>query len=1009
MVLVCIWQYALYFPTANVENAAEKYAIEMSSNMDGSEQDKQEAQDDLVSAYLDSMSNVEVLSLPLLKDYTYQDLKSSQLALGLDLKGGMSVVMQVDLRELIWTLANSTKDPTFEKALNLAKDNLASAQSDYVALFGDAWQEVGNGEKLNKFFRKNAAMKDKINTSTTDGEMERLLREEATTAVQLTYDRLKERIDKLGVVQPNISLDEARDLIIVELPGIRNPERARKFLKAAAKLEFWNTYRSQEVIQSLVAANEGLRAAVGQTIEKEYRIDTLWNKQDELGNDDRTSGFTLDTTDISGLDAQSGPLLDLLSLTNGGGAVVGRANPRDIKRINELLAMDAAKNKLPRDLKLLWSKDFAKEFNETGWTGNFLPEKELYAIKMDRGSSKAPLEGDVITDASYATNPTTGEVEISMSMNQKGARLWGNLTTASYNDGQRPIAIVLDNEVVSAPGARQPILTGRSSISGNYTLQQAKDEANILKIGKLPASLEIIQENIVGPTLGEANINKTINSLLIGFLLVIAFMIFYYGGAGIVSIIALILNIAFIFAALASVGAVLTLAGAAGVILTVGMAVDANVIIYERIREELREGKSLKAAVSDGFSNSYSAIIDANITTFLTAGVLFYFGLGPIKGFATVLMIGVVFSVFTAVLVGRLLIDWWIGKGNNLSFWTAPSKNAFANVNIDWLGKRKMTYTISGILMAVGILAMVFRGFDLGVEFKGGYSTNVEFAQPVDQEALKAALTTTFEGESTVVKSVDTDNTLNIVTSYKIDEGDEGAELVMKALFDGVNQVAGGNLVFEDFKNSNLNSGTHITSSSKVGPTIADDIRKSAIWATIVALIFIFLYILLRFSKWQYSAGAVAALFHDVIITMGLFALLHGILPFTMEIDQAFIAAILTVIGYSINDTVVVFDRIREYMGLYTGKTKEEIVNAAVNSTVSRTIITSLTTLFVIAILLFFGGASIRGFAFALFIGVLVGTYSSIFVATPIMTDLSEDIKPVEKKRSSFSRAGAKS
>jgi len=372
-------------------------------------------------------------------------------------------------------------------------------------------------------------------------------------------------------------------------------------------------------------------------------------------------------------------------------------------------------------------------------------------------------------------------------------------------------------------------------------------------------------------------------------------------------------------------------------------------------------------------------------------------------------MIGVVFSVFTAVLVGRLLIDWWIGKGNNLSFWTAPSKNAFANVNIDWLGKRKMTYTISGILMAVGILAMVFRGFDLGVEFKGGYSTNVEFAQPVDQEALKAALTTTFEGESTVVKSVDTDNTLNIVTSYKIDEGDEGAELVMKALFDGVNQVAGGNLVFEDFKNSNLNSGTHITSSSKVGPTIADDIRKSAIWATIVALIFIFLYILLRFSKWQYSAGAVAALFHDVIITMGLFALLHGILPFTMEIDQAFIAAILTVIGYSINDTVVVFDRIREYMGLYTGKTKEEIVNAAVNSTVSRTIITSLTTLFVIAILLFFGGASIRGFAFALFIGVLVGTYSSIFVATPIMTDLSEDIKPVEKKRSSFSRAGAKS
>jgi SecD/SecF fusion protein len=640
----------------------------------------------------------------------------------------------------------------------------------------------------------------------------------------------------------------------------------------------------------------------------------------------------------------------------------------------------------------------------------------LYAIRKERGRENAPIEGDVITSASSGADPTTSEIQVSMSMDRKGAKKWAEMTTKAAQDGNRPIAVVLDDEVVSAPNVNGAITQGRSQITGNFSIQEGEDLANILEIGKLPAKTQIIQEALVGPYLGKKNIKDSMWSLIIGLSLVLLFMVVYYSTGGIVAIIALLANLFFIFGTLASFGTVLTLPGFAGVILTIGMAVDANVIIFERIREELREGKSIKMAVRDGFTHSYSAIIDANVTTLLTAIVLVYFGLGPIKGFAVVLIIGILSSLFTAVLLGRMMIEWWTDKDKPMSFWTGFSKNAFADLKIDWVSKRKIAYVISGVLILASFASFFARGWELGVDFKGGYSYNIQLVEDdkVDVDQLRSTLTDVFEGQEPVVKQVDGPSeyqTLNVTTSYNIDDISEGAaEIVMAKLYEGVKTASNSTVadsVFRDPGGKGLDA-SHIVSSSKVGATIADDISKGSRYATIFALLLIFLYIFLRFSKWQYSAGAIGALIHDTIIVLGVFSLCYGWIGFSLEINQAFIAALLTVIGYSINDTVVVFDRIREYFGLYTGKSKEEVINAAINSTISRTIITSLTTLFVVAILFLFGGSSIKGFAFALLIGVLVGTYSSIFVATPILTDLTGDLKTKEagkSKKSSFSKA----
>ena len=994
--VISLWQYGMRIPTSSVEKDADSYAMQAVQGITGTPLDIDQKRNDARSRYLDSLSTEEVFM-----GYTYQDLKSRQLAYGLDLEGGMSVLMQVNLRNYLELLAGNRKSgkANFKAALNAASKAQQSAQDNYIALFGNAWATHSEGESLASIFANSESLD--INRESSDGEVLRKLRTLADETVSLTYNRLKQRIDKLGVVQPNVTLDAARDIIAVELPGVSNPERARSFLQASAALEFWHVHRSRDILPNTGTSIFNSLNQLDQTLannsnqEREpLSINTVY-ATDALGNIDSTTVERIDTTYASTLNG-AGPLLSRLNLYNDGGAIIGSAEKNQRKTIDAIFKENAAK--FP-NIKFLWDRS-PQTF---GLDENAEERFPLYAIRTDGRS--APLEGDRITDASVNTDPQTGQVLVSLNMDNQGASIWSAMTAEAVQDGQRPIAVVLDSVVASCPNVNQQINGGRSQISGSFSITEGSDLASILKIGKLPAKTIIIQESLVGPSLGKENIRSSFIAFIVGFALLLLFMVFYYGGAGFISIIALLLNVFFIIGALGSFGTVLTLPGIAGILLTIGMAVDANVIIYERIREELRAGKTKLLAIQDGFKASYSAIIDANVTTFVVALILIYFGIGPIKGFAVVLAIGVAMSVFTAVLVGRMMIEWYMSnKNRDLSFWTPLSKNAFANVKVDWLGKRRMAYMISGTFIALSLVAFIFKGFELGVDFKGGYSYNVAFENniEVNTDELRASLDKVFDSNTTV-KEVDGTNTYNIVTSYLVSSTDEkAADNVMTKLYEGVSALGTVTETYENFR-SPASTGTHVIASSKVGPTIADDIARSAKYATVFALLFIFLYIFLRFSKWQYSLGAVAALFHDTLVVLGVFSIAHGYLWFSMEIDQAFIAAILTVIGYSINDTVVVFDRVREYMSIYTGKPKKEVINLAVDSTVSRTVITSLTTLFVVLILFIFGGGAIKGFAFALLVGVLVGTYSSIFIATPIMSDLSGEIQAKTTKRKAFS------
>ncbi len=1013
LVLVSVLQLFYMMPTRKVEAEAAEYAKAYAEQNPG--EDQYVTEKNARIAYLDSISSEEILRVPLLGSYTYEDLKQRQLALGLDLKGGMSTVLQVDLKELLIQLSNNSKDVAFRTALDNAEKAQENSQSEFISLFFQEYQKMPDRKKLANIFMRDPSLREQINTQTSDGEVIRILREKADETVNLTFNRLKQRIDKLGVTQPNVSLDAARDLILVEMPGIDNPERARNFLQASAALEFWETYRNSDpgIMQAFIEADARLKALVdGDTLNMEepaIAYDTIWTPEiDSLGNLTGDSTFQLVENQLDPFESQ-GPLLSVLTLNNGAGGflypqtAMGVTQKNKRNNVLDMLSKPEVRGLFPLDSKFLWSQKPYVDID-----GEETDDYLLYLIKKQPGSDKPPLEGDVIIDASQAPNPVTGEIAVNLRMDSKGTKKWAEMTTKAANDGNREIAIVLDDEIVSAPGVRGPITGGSSEITGGFTVQEASDLASILEVGKLPAKTKSIQESTVGPSLGKQNINSSLEALLFGFVLLLAFMIFYYAGAGIVSIIALLLNLFFIFGALASFGTVLTLPGIAGIVLTIGMAVDANVIIFERIKEELRAGKSLLASISDGFKHSYSAIIDANVTTILVAIILAYFGLGPIKGFAVVLIIGVLSSLFTAVLVGRMMIDWWTGGGRSIAFWTPPTSTFLANLKIDWIGKRKIAYVVSSVIIIAGVISMFTKKFDLGVDFRGGYSYNVEFIQgaEVDVPTLRSGLAEFLES-TPVVKAVDTENTFNIVSSYLInDQADDAAERVVAKLHEGITSITGENVSLEAFKTRDAQGVSHVTSSSKVGPTIADDIKQSSFYAGTFALLLIFLYIFIRFNKWQYSLGAVAALFHDSLIVLGLFSIFWGILPFSMEIDQAFIAAILTVIGYSINDTVVVFDRIREYLGIYTQKSTDEVLNLAINSTFSRTLITSLTTLIVIGFLFVFGGGSIKGFAFALLIGVIVGTYSSIFVATPIVRDLSDELKPTKvKARKSFSKA----
>jgi SecD/SecF fusion protein len=1018
LAVVSLIQFLYVLPTNKVENAADSYA----TSICGSESDpgnkacfKKER-----AAYLDSMSSEKVFSIPLLKSYTYQDLKNSQLSFGLDLKGGMSVLLQVDLRDFIRAMAgNSSDNALLEQALTKAAEKQKSSQADFINLFAQSWKEVAGDVPLNSVFKRNETLADKINASTSDGEVTRVLREKANETVGLTFELLKQRIDKLGVIGPNVSLDEARDLILVELPGVDNPQRARTFLQAAAKLEFWNTYRftDQGIRSAFIAANEKLKTSPSAEVTEETPTPVV---EDSTNVDSTGQGTVAQTTPEKDTTATpdandplattQGPLFDVFTLNDGsmGNAPMGSADKNKRKVISDMLSRPDVIKLFPRNIMFLWSRKPAKDANGVEQSNIY----ELYAIKKEPGKNSAPLEGDHVTESYASPDPSSGELAISLKMDQEGARIWGSMTQKAYNEGNREIAIVLDSTVVSAPRVINPILTGDSQITGSFTVQEAQDVANILQIGKLPARTQIIQESLVGPSLGAENISTSLQALLAGFLLVLVFMLFYYAGGGIISILVLFLNVIFMVSAIASFGTVLTLPGIAGIVLTIGMAVDANVIIFERIREELRAGKSLTAAVKDGYKHSYSAIIDGNVTTFLTAVVLAVFGLGPIKGFAVVLMIGILTTLFTAVLVSRMMIEWWLDKGKEISFWRPATQNLLANLNIDWMGKRKKFYVVSVVVTVLGIVSFFTRGFDLGVDFKGGYSFNVQFEQNTDADAIRNALTTTFE-KAPVVKAVDTENTYNITTDYLVnDEAEDAQDRVMAKLHEGLAPLSGG-VTLDQFKNPDA-VGTHVTSFGKVSPTVADDIRDSAWAAVIFGLLIIFLYILIRFSKWQYSLGAVIATSHDALMVVSVFSIFHGILPFPMEVDQAFIAAILTIIGYSVNDTVIVYDRIREYFGLYPEKAKHEVINMAINSTMSRTLITALTTLFTVFVLWIFGTGSIKGFAFALVVGVAVGTYSSVFIASPVMSDLSKaDIrittkgKKDDKDKKSFGRRTA--
>jgi SecD/SecF fusion protein len=997
LTLVCLYQYALIIPTNNIESAAKQHADEMVAK------NKDVKWNEIYSGYLDSISTETVLEIPYIKKFTYQDLKKSQLGMGLDLKGGMSVLLQVDLSEFLNSLSGHSKDEAFLAAIQRASELQKTEQTDYITLFAQAWKETSNGRPMASLFARNESLKGEINFESSDADVLQVVRRLADNTVDETYKRLKQRIDKLGVVQPNVNLDASRDLILVELPGIDNPERARKMLQASAKLEFWDTYRfgDQNMAERFINADNMLKAqAAGDSTaaQPEMVKDTIYEfPLTAEGLPDSTQPKEMKIVEKPAEQQTAGPLLTRLAMSGQPVSVVlGYA---DKNKMDDIYVQDLTRGKIgylnqpeikalfPSDMEFRWS---FKPIEDKGMDGmsSIVGKYELYGIKKYRGLEEPRLDGEVVTNASEQPDPRTGEVTVSLSMNNEGARAWAQMTREAYEGGNREVAILLDDEVVSSPRVINPIEGGNTSIQGDFTIDEARDLANILQVGKLPAGTRIVQESQVGPSLGQDNINRSLVALLLSIGLLCAFMIAYYARGGVVAVIALLANLFFLIGTLASIGTVMTLPGIAGIVLTLAAAVDANVIIYERIREEIRQGLTGYQSIAIGFKRALPAIIDANITTLLTAMVLMYFGLGPIKGFGTVLLVGIISSMFTAILVARLITDWWAER-TEMNYSLPWSKDVLANVDYDWIGKRKYAYIFSGALILFGIFNFATRGFELGVDFKGGYSFDVQFENTVDVNALRSSLGEAFGGNP-VVKSVSTENTYNITTSYLSDDtGSDVMNRVIAKLDEGINN-AGIKTDAENFKNTD-GTGTHIISSSQVGPTVADDIRASSFKAGIWALVLIFLYLLVRFRRWQFSLGAVMALTHDVLITLAFFSFLHGMVPFSLEIDQAIIACILTVIGYSVNDTVIVYDRIREFIQTFSGQDKHIVFNKAINSTLTRTLITSGTVIMVALLLFVFGGQATKGFAFGMLIGMIFGTYSSIFVASSFVVDLTKE------------------
>ncbi|MFA8449463.1 MAG: protein translocase subunit SecDF [Bacteroidales bacterium] len=1030
---VCLFQLLFTFFASRIEKKAKEYAFSEKTEQLAKELAKGNADlegyfiDSIAKAretyYLDSVSDKVAMNI-LIRKYTYKEVKEKEINLGLDLKGGMNVTLEVNAADIIKALSGNSQDPTFNAALAKAKEYQKESQEDYVTLFGEAFKEVDPNAKLASIFLYE--FKDKgITPNSTNAEVLKVIRKEANGAFDRTFNILRTRIDRFGVAQPNIQKLSQSGRILVELPGIKEPERVRKLLQGTAQLEFWETYKFNDVFQYFQEANQKLAETEkgneevkeipeekidteikqdnpenpvdpsGETVEETGKKDSL-NKKDE---DELISELTGDSTaseskeELLNKQKADNPLWSYLypSVNPQTGqpfesARIGSAAVKDTARINMMLKK--VKSIFPRNLVLAWT--VKPDNNRPGIL-------DLVALKAGRDGMPA-MGGESITDArqDYDQN---GRVEVSLAMNGEGARTWKRLT--GENIGNQ-IAIVLDGYVYSYPNVNSEISGGRSSISGgSMSVEEAKDLANILKAGKLPAPAHIVEESVVGPSLGKEAVSSGLYSFIFAFVLVLIYMIFFYNKAGWVANLALIINVFFIFGVLASLGAVLTLPGIAGIVLTLGMAVDANVIIYERIKEEVRLGKAIGQAIKDGYANAYSAIIDGNITTLITGIVLFTFGSGPVQGFATTLIIGILSSLFSSIFITRLVFSGILKRNKKITLDNVITKDFLNKANFDFIGARKKAYVFSIFLIVVGIASLFIRGLNYGVDFKGGRNYVVRFDQNVNVAEIREALTPVFEGDAPEVKTFGSKSQVKVTTDFLIDDETPAADSIVNTLiFDGLNPFMKNPIGANDF----LSQGDQgkklygVLSSQKVGPTIADDIKKDAILAIFFSLLLIFIYIALRFKKAQYGAAGVIALFHDSLITIGAFSLLYGVLPFSLEIDQAFIAAILTIIGYSINDTVIIFDRIREYTKLYPKKSIRQNMNDGLNSTLARTINTSGTTILVLATIMIFGGEVLRGFIFALLLGIVVGTYSSLFTASPIAYDLMGGDKDHEEK-----------
>ncbi|MBS6240135.1 MAG: protein translocase subunit SecDF [Bacteroides sp.] len=979
LTLVCVFYLSFSFVTRHYTNKAKEFA----------KGDVKVEQD-----YLDSLANEKVF----FGNWTLKQCREMEISLGLDLKGGMNVILEVSVPDVIKALADNKPDEAFNQALANAAKQAISSQDDVITLFVREYHKIAPDARLSELFATQQ-LKDKVNQKTSDAEVEKVLRTEVKAAVDNSYNVLRTRIDRFGVVQPNIqSLEDKMGRIMVELPGIKEPERVRKLLQGSANLEFWETYNAKDIAPYLQAADNKLRsilaneapadsAAVDSTAAPvvAQAISTADSLAAALKGENKAQ--SVDLAQIK----KEHPLLAVLQVNSSGqGPVVAYANYKDTADINKYLSMKEIQAELPKDLRLKWGVS-AYEYDPKGQTF------ELYAIRSTERNGRAPLEGDVVVSAKDEYDQF-GKPAVSMSMNTDGSRRWAQLTKQNIG---KSIAIVLDGYVYSAPNVNTEITGGNSQITGHFTPEQAKDLANVLKSGKMPAPARIVQEDIVGPSLGQASINAGVFSFIVALILLMIYMCSMYGFIpGMVANGALVLNMFFTMGILSSFQAALTMSGIAGMVLALGMAVDANVLIYERTKEELRAGKGVKKALADGYSNAFSAIFDSNLTSIITGIILFNFGTGPIRGFATTLIIGILISFFTAVFMTRLVYEYFMNKDKwlNLTFSSKISKNLMTNVHFDFMGRNKQWFTITGIILVICIGSLFVRGLSQSIDFTGGRNFKVQFENAVEPEQVRELIASKFGDSNVSVIAIGTDKkTVRISTNYRIEEEGNNVDSEIEAyLYETLKPVLTQNITLETFIDRENHTGGSIVSSQKVGPSIADDIKTSAMWSVVLALIAIGLYILIRFRNIAYSVGSVVALTSDTLMILGAYSLCWGWMPFSLEIDQTFIGAILTAIGYSINDKVVIFDRVREFFGLYPKRDRKQLFNDSLNTTLARTINTSLSTLIVLLCIFILGGDSIRSFAFAMILGVVIGTLSSLFVASPIAYMMMKNKKIVE-------------